>query len=65
LKTDTVNVPPSSPTQLPVKQWHDVIGEKTVADAVLDRLVHNAERIELKGESLRKKWTKKATENIE
>jgi DNA replication protein DnaC len=42
-------------SQLPVKQWHDVIGEKTIADAILDRIVHDAHRIELKGESLRKK----------
>lgn len=49
-------------SQLPVKQWYDVIGEKTVADAVLDRLVHNAQRVELKGESLRRKWTKKQGE---
>src|SRR5919199_352666 len=41
-------------SQLPVKQWHDVIGEKTVADAILDRIVHSAQRIELKGESLRR-----------
>ncbi len=41
--------------QLPVGQWHDVIGEKTIADAVLDRIVHNAHRIEMTGESLRKK----------
>jgi len=41
--------------QLPVGQWHDVIGEKTIADAVLDRIVHNAYRIEMVGESLRKK----------
>ena len=41
--------------QLPVGQWHDVIGEKTIADAVLDRIVHNAHRIEMIGESLRKK----------
>jgi DNA replication protein DnaC len=47
---------------LPVKQWHDVIGEKTVADAILDRIVHNAQRIELKGESLRRKWSKKQIE---
>jgi IstB-like ATP binding protein len=33
--------------------WYDVIGEKTVADAILDRLVTNAQRLELKGESLR------------
>jgi DNA replication protein DnaC len=41
-------------SQLPVKQWHEVIGEKTIADAILDRIVHTAHRIELKGESLRK-----------
>jgi DNA replication protein DnaC len=52
-------------SQLPVKQWHDVIGEKTIADAVLDRIVHNAGRIELKGESLRKKWNKKEETNID
>src|SRR4051812_8593172 len=49
-------------SQLPVKQWHDVIGEKTVADAILDRIVHNAQRVELKGESLRRKWNKKEAE---
>ena len=42
-------------SQLPVKQWYDVIGEKTIADAILDRIVHDAQRIELKGESLRKR----------
>jgi DNA replication protein DnaC len=41
-------------SQVPVKNWYDVIGEQTVADAVLDRLVHQSVRIELKGESLRK-----------
>lgn len=46
-------------SQLPVKQWYDVIGEKTIADAILDRLVHSAHRIELKGESLRKKLNNK------
>ena len=45
--------------QVPVKQWYDLIGEKTIADAVMDRIVHNAQRIELKGESLRRKWNKK------
>lgn len=49
--------------QLPVKQWYDVIGEKTVADAILDRLVHSAQRIELTGESLRRKWGKKQSDN--
>jgi DNA replication protein DnaC len=47
--------------QLPVKQWYDVIGEQTVADAIMDRIVHNAQRIELKGESLRRKWDRKQT----
>jgi len=42
-------------SQLPVAKWHDVIGEKTIADAILDRIVHSAHRIELKGESMRKK----------
>lgn len=42
-------------SQLPVSAWHEVIGEQTIADAILDRMVHNSLRIELKGESLRKK----------
>ena len=41
-------------SQLPVAQWYDIIGEPTLADAILDRVVHNAYRIELKGESMRK-----------
>jgi len=41
-------------SQFPVSQWHETIADPTVADAILDRLVHNAYRIELKGESLRK-----------
>lgn len=42
-------------SQLPVASWYDVIGEETIADAILDRLIHSSYRIELKGESLRKK----------
>jgi DNA replication protein DnaC len=42
-------------SQVPVDQWYEIIGNPTIADAVLDRLVHNAYRIELTGESLRKK----------
>ena len=42
-------------SQLPVKQWHELIGDPTLADAILDRLVHNAYTINLKGESMRKK----------
>lgn len=42
-------------SQLPVASWYDIIGEETIADAILDRLVHTSYRIEIKGESLRKK----------
>ena len=42
-------------SQLPVVSWYDIIGEETIADAILDRLVHTSYRIEFKGESLRKK----------
>lgn len=41
-------------SQLPVSAWYDIIGEGTIADAILDRLVNSSHRIELKGESLRK-----------
>ena len=41
-------------SQIPVDRWHDVIGDPTYADAILDRLVHNANRIDLAGESLRR-----------
>ena len=41
-------------SQIPVQQWFDVVGEPTLADAILDRLVHNAHKIELQGDSLRK-----------
>lgn len=42
-------------SQLPVASWFDIIGEETIADAILDRLINTSHRIELKGESLRKK----------
>lgn len=42
-------------SQIPVQGWYDIIGEKTIADALLDRLIHQAHRIELHGESMRKK----------
>ena len=45
-------------SQFPIKLWHDTIGNPTVADAILDRLVHNAHHIELKGGSMRKKRVK-------
>jgi len=41
--------------QMPLNHWHDVIGDPTLADAILDRLVHNAHKITLKGESMRKR----------
>jgi DNA replication protein DnaC len=48
-------------SQIPVDRWHDLIGDPTLADAILDRVVHNAHRIQLRGESLRRK--KAAQEN--
>ena len=41
-------------SQLPTDQWYQSIGDNTLADAILDRLMHNAHRIQLKGESMRK-----------
>ena len=41
-------------SQLPVARWHEQIGELTLADGILDRLVHNAHRIEMRGDSMRK-----------
>ena len=45
-------------SQLPVSKWHDSIGDATLADAILDRLTHNAHRLKLKGESMRKNRAK-------
>jgi len=42
-------------SQLPVKHWHEQVGDPTLADAILDRLLHSAHRIELDGDSMRKK----------
>lgn len=52
-------------SQIPVSQWHEVIGEQTIADAILDRIVHDAHRIDMKGESLRKKRQPKNEEEID
>ena len=41
-------------SQLPVDRWYELVGNPTLADAILDRIVHNAYRVELSGESLRK-----------
>jgi len=46
-------------SQVPIAKWYEVIGEKTIADAIMDRIIHNAHRMELSGESLRKKLKKK------
>jgi DNA replication protein DnaC len=48
-------------SQIPVDRWHDLIGDPTLADAILDRIVHNAHRLTLRGDSLRKN---KAQENV-
>ena len=49
-------------SQLPVAKWYDVIGEPTIADAICDRIVHSAHRIELKGESVRKLYAQRTKE---
>ena len=46
-------------SQVPVEQWHEIIGSPTIADAILDRLVHNAHRLPMTGESMRKLSAKK------
>lgn len=51
-------------SQVPVSMWHEIIGEQTIADAILDRIVHDAHRVEMKGESLRKKRRPKNEEEI-
>jgi len=52
-------------SQVPVSMWHEIIGEQTIADAILDRIVHDAHRVEMKGESLRKKRQPKNEEQID
>lgn len=52
-------------SQVPVSKWHEIIGEQTIADAILDRIVHDAHRIEMKGESLRKKRQPKTEDEID
>ena len=49
-------------SQLPVEHWHEAIGNATLADAILDRLIHNAYKIKLKGASMRKLKSKKLDE---
>ena len=52
-------------TQIPVDRWHEQIGDPTYADSILDRLVHNAYRIELRGESMRQRRARLSTESAE
>jgi DNA replication protein DnaC len=52
-------------SQLPVSRWHEQIGDPTIADGILDRLVHNAHRLEMRGESMRKKRNPAAEEKEE
>jgi DNA replication protein DnaC len=51
-------------SQVPVSKWYEIIGEKTIADAIMDRIIHNAHRLELTGESLRKKYLKNTELNF-
>ena len=48
-------------SQIPISKWHHVIGDPTIADAICDRIVHTSHRIELKGDSLRKKYGRNET----
>ena len=50
-------------SQVPVDKWHEVIGDPTYADAILDRLVHNAHRIDLAGDSLRRTRPRSTTKD--
>jgi DNA replication protein DnaC len=52
-------------SQVPVAHWHEQIGDPTIADSILDRIVHNAYRVELNGESMRKKKGRKPEEGPE
>ena len=52
-------------SQWPISDWHEIIGEQTLADAILDRIVHSAHRMELLGPSLREKLSGKQTKMIE
>ncbi len=53
-------------SQVPVSKWYEVIGEQTIADAILDRIIHDAHRMELKGDSMRKRINfQSETEEIE
>jgi len=50
-------------SQLPLEHWHDVVGDATFADAILDRLVHHAHTIHPKGASMRRKKAKPTSNN--
>ncbi len=52
-------------SQWPISDWHEIIGEQTLADAILDRIVHSSHRMELLGPSLREKLSGKQTQMIE
>jgi DNA replication protein DnaC len=50
-------------SQLPIANWHEQIGDPSIADSIMDRLVHNAYRIELSGESMRKQRGRKTEQH--
>jgi DNA replication protein DnaC len=51
-------------SQVPITRWHEIIGDPTLGDAILDRVIHRAHRIELKGDSLRKRHALAATQGL-
>ena len=55
-------------SQIPVGAWYEAIADQTVADAIMDRIIHGANKIQLKGESMRKRkniWKKRKTKESE
>lgn len=52
-------------SQIPVDQWHEVIGSPTLADAIMDRLVHNAHRLNITGESMRRQNARRSLDDIQ
>ncbi|WP_083636600.1 MULTISPECIES: ATP-binding protein [unclassified Bradyrhizobium] len=53
------------PPKLPAAQWRDMVGEPTIADAILDRIIHNSHRIALKGDSMRRKKAARPLTDVE
>ena len=51
-------------SQIPIGEWYEAIADQTVADAIMDRIIHGAIKIQLKGESMRKRKTKESEKSL-